>query len=149
MTKIQDIRDYDNPIRKLPVLFESDDAKLRELLIGRRVVEARINRNDEYSEGTLTLDNGVQLLVEGNEGGCACSAGDYYLENVAAFDHAITNVEVIAPLDDKYGDRSGVYKLFVYAEGIPVGQSIADFAGDDGSGYYGTGFHVYVKEIAA
>jgi hypothetical protein len=110
--------------------------KIKNLFIGRKVVKA------EGSE--LTLDDGTVLQVIPNDGGCSCGAGDYYLDNISKFDNVITNVEVKAvPYSDSEWDSGYTYQLFVYSGGIST--SVADIKGDDGNGYYGTGFEIYVK----
>lgn len=52
-------------------------------------------------------------------------------------------MQVIDPPDDKYG-RSGAYQIFVFADNRPI--NLATFEGDDGNGYYGTGFWVEVLD---
>ncbi len=110
--------------------------KIKSLFIGRKVVKA------EGSE--LTLDDGTVLQVIPNDGGCSCGAGDYYLDNLNKFDNVITDVEIKAvPYSDDTWESSYTYQLFVYSGGIST--SVADIKGDDGNGYYGTGFDIYVK----
>ncbi len=108
--------------------------KIKSLFIGRKVVKA------EGSE--LNLDDGTILQIIPNDGGCSCGAGDYYIDNITKFDNIITNVEVKDIEEDEYGEFH-TYQLFVYSGGIST--SIADIKGDDGNGYYGTGFAIYVK----
>lgn len=110
--------------------------KIKSLFIGRKVVKA------EDSE--LTLDDGTLLQVIPNDGGCSCGAGDYYLDNLNKFDNVITDVEIKAiPYSDSEWESGYTYQLFVYSGGIST--SVADIKGDDGNGYYGTGFEIYVK----
>jgi hypothetical protein len=114
--------------------YQEDEIK--NLFIGRKVVKA------EGSE--LTLDDGTILQIIPNDGGCSCGAGDYYLDNISKFDNVITNVEIKAvPESDDTWESSYTYQLFVYSGGIST--SVADIKGDDGNGYYGTGFEIYVK----
>jgi hypothetical protein len=110
--------------------------KIKSLFIGRKVVKA---------EGSdLTLDDGTVLQVIPNDGGCSCGAGDYYLDNLNKFDNVITDVEIKAvPYSDSEWESGYTYQLFVYSGGIST--SVADIKGDDGNGYYGTGFEIYVK----
>ena len=110
--------------------------KIKSLFIGRKVVKA---------EGSdLTLDDGTVLQVIPNDGGCSCGAGDYYLDNLNKFDNVITDVEIKAvPDSDSEWESGYTYQLFVYSGGIST--SVADIKGDDGNGYYGTGFDIYVK----
>lgn len=140
--------------------------RLRELLIGRSVVNARIS--DESPEryqtgptGFLTLDDGTVLKVWGNDGGCACSAGCYPLASLNGVGNAITNVEVEEhPADDgtpsvcvecgekvwNCGHPEGWYRIFVYAEDHRI--PLASFEGTDGNGYYGTGWWLNVEDAA-
>ena len=110
---------------------------IRNLFVGKKVVKAEGHE--------LTLSDGTILEIIPNEGGCSCGAGDYYLDNINKFDSVITDVEVKV-----FGGESGssdedahTYQLFVYSGGIST--SVADIKGDDGNGYYGTGFDIYVK----
>lgn len=59
----------------------SDEDAIREVLMGRRVVAAEqftqsVKIEGAYSpaEGKLTLDDGSELFVVPNIGGCICSA---------------------------------------------------------------------------
>ena len=59
---------------------------LRDRMIGRSVVSVqmggdlpRIDRWHGRAEGRITLDDGTELLLCGNDGGCSCGAGDYML----------------------------------------------------------------------
>ncbi len=114
--------------------YQEDEIK--SLFIGRKVVKA---------EGSdLILDDGTVLQVIPNDGGCSCGAGDYYLDNLNKFDNVITDVEIKAvPDSDSEWESGYTYQLFVYSGGIST--SVADIKGDDGNGYYGTGFEIYVK----
>lgn len=132
---------------------------LNEIFVGRRIVKAE---GDVPSPsdlgwyggtppvGRLTLDNGTEVYVVGNDGGCACDAGCYSLKHVAATDNIITAVKVI---DKSDGDDSpnynpdgewepGKYQIFVVTEAEEL--NVAEFEGSDGNGYYGSGFHLAV-----
>jgi hypothetical protein len=118
------------------IIGHYQEDKIKNLFIGRKVVKA------EGSE--LTLDDGTVLQVIPNDGGCSCGAGDYYLDNLNKFDNVITDVEIKAvPYSDSEWESGYTYQLFVYSGGIST--SVADIKGDDGNGYYGTGFEIYVK----
>lgn len=105
---------------------------IKNLFIGKMVTKAESNE--------LTLSDGTVLQIIPNEGGCVCGAGDYWLENINKFENVITNVEV---KENTAEDDCTVYQLFVYSGGVST--SVADIKGDDGNGYYGTGFDIYVK----
>lgn len=117
-----------------PMGYASHDNEvgLAELLVGRSIVE---------TEGeTLILDDGTELAVVGNEGCGGCPSGFYSVERVSTFPNAITSVSVVE--SEKSGET--VYSLYVYAEGV-FGE-VATITGDDGNGYYGTGFRIYVSK---
>lgn len=110
---------------------------IRNLFVGKKVVKAEGHE--------LTLSDGTILQIVPNDGGCQCGAGDYYLENINKFDNVITNVEVVENYlpPEHMWDSSQMYQIFVYSGGVST--SVADIKGDDGNGYYGTGFDIYVK----
>ena len=122
--------DYDK------IYYESDENEIRELLLYRKVVKVEGN--------TLVLDNGTELTFEGNIG-CICGAGCYSVTELNECDNVITNVEFVRDNDvknkDNYDETS--YKIFVYAEDKHI--KLAQIDGDDGNGYYGTGYTLYVK----
>lgn len=111
---------------------ENDD--LSELLVGRKVVKV--------GEDTLRLDDGRLLRVEPNEGGCSCGAGDYDLTYLTGCDNIITKVESTTEELDG-GEAATRYLIFVYAENKRI--NLVTIEGDDGNGYYGTGFRIYVS----
>ena len=116
-------------------LDQSDEEKITEILMGRRVVDV------DLDTGIATLDNEVVLQLMGNEGGCSCGAGDYDLSVLNRVDNVITNVEFEDDPDSDYEDGVG-YKIFVYAEDERI--NFAEFEGSDGNGYYGTGYQIRV-----
>lgn len=128
-------RTYDEPA-------SGDD--LSTLFVGRRIVEAEAVPEPKYGKpgGTLTLDDGTRLTIVGNEGGCACSNGDYTVTQLNTFDNIITAVEVKED-EDEYGGTGNV-SLFVYSEGID-GVEVITTEGTD-NGYYGTGFWIRVEQ---
>lgn len=107
-------------------------------LMGRRVVSVINN--------LAKLDDGTMLAFAGNEGGCACSSGDYDLTELNTVDNIITKVEFVdSPAGDDM-DGKGYYKIFVYADNVKV--NLATFEGSDGNGYYGTGYTILVTPPA-
>ena len=56
-------------------------------------------------------------------------------------DNIITNVELVCDDLEYYGEKS--YKIFVFAEDRKI--KLAQIDGDDGNGYYGTGYDIIVK----
>lgn len=116
---------------------ENNKEEIRELLVGRKVIKV----DDE----TLTLDDGKTLVLAGNDGGCSCGAGDYYLRELNGCDNIITSVEFEDnPADDTTDFYEGYYKIFVLADNNRI--NLATFEGSDGNGYYGTGYTIQVKE---
>lgn len=91
--------------------------------------------DDQTAE--LTLDNGVVLVAEGNEGCGGCSNGWYFLTALNSCDNAITNVEVVED------GAETTFSLFVYAADNRI--NLLTYEGDD-NGYYGVGYTLRVKE---
>jgi hypothetical protein len=118
---------------------EQDAAEIEKLLLGRRVVNAAL----DGEIGRLWLDDGTVLRLEGNDGGCACSAGCYDLTVLSRVDNVITRVELHNSPDGDGLHGEGVYSIFVYADNEKI--NLATFTGSDGNGYYGTGYTIHVK----
>lgn len=136
----------------------SDD--LTEVFVGKRIVAAEMGVRPPVAPaypgsdwqrpivdgtdptGLLTLDDGTQVYVAGNDGGCACSAGCYDLTKLATTDNIITSVKVIDQSSGDYSEGEGRYSIFVITAAEEL--NVAEFEGDDGNGYYGTGFHLAV-----
>lgn len=126
----------------------NDADVLRDALFGRSVVDVKMYEG--YSgpkvgyyraEGEVHLDDGTILYLAGNEGGCSCGSGDYYLSKLNDLPvNGITNVEIKAtPKSENRYEDAYTYSIFVLTMGgEPV--ELASFEGDDGNGYYGTGF---------
>lgn len=108
---------------------------MKNLLIGRKIVEIK-RFNDQTA--VLTLDNGTELIAEGNEGCGGCGNGWYYLDELNGCDNAITKVECC--MDGTYED--GVYHLFVFADNKKI--NCLQFSGGD-NGWYGTGYDLFVR----
>lgn len=129
---------------------EDNESEIAEVLVGRRIVKAELGEvgipgGTSYrskAEGLLVLDDGTELYLTGNDGGCACSAGCYPLEKVATVDNVITRARVESSPDDYYGGGEGAYRIFVFADNQEI--NVAEFVGSDGNGYYGTGFELTV-----
>jgi hypothetical protein len=116
------------------VYKERDQNEIRNLLLGHSVVQV--------SDGTLTMDDGRILTLEGNLGCNCCGSGDYALTQLSECSNVITEVEFVNNPDgvDSYG--TGVYKIFVFAEDKRI--NLATWEGSDGNGYYGTGYRITV-----
>lgn len=111
-----------------------EEEKIKELLLYRKIVKAENN--------TLLLDNGVELEICANEGCGGCSAGWYEVVELNTCENAITNVEFVEDNNTKYEDDETSYKIFVLAADERT--KILQVDGDDGNGYYGTGYTVNV-----
>jgi hypothetical protein len=122
----------------MEVYNESDEQEIAGLLMGHSVTVA--------SNSVLRLDDGTELEIIPNQGGCACSAGDYELAGLNGIENIITRVELDdtgEPADE--GDRS--YRIFVYAGDERV--NLVQVDGSDGNGYYGTGYEIRVRRQGA
>ena len=108
---------------------------VKEQLMFRKVVEVR-EVNDQIAE--LTLDNGVVLVAEGNEGCGGCGNGGFYLTALNTCDNAITSIELVEEDEE-------LYSIYVYAADNRI--NLLTYEGGD-NGYYGVGYtlHVKVKE---
>ena len=111
-----------------------ETSKIEKLLLYRKIVKV--------DDDTLYLDNGVELKVIANEGCGGCSSGWYEIMELNGCENAITNVEFVEDCDtvNDYDDKS--YKIFVLACDKRI--KILQVDGDDGNGYYGTGYTIMV-----
>ena len=109
--------------------YETDEIKA--LLLGRKVVNVKGNM--------MGLDNGTALRIHSNEGCGGCNSGWYDLDELNRVDNVITDVRFERRDTDKYG--GAVYEIYVYAEHE---QLLAKVRGDDGNGYYGTGYRIEI-----
>lgn len=127
----------------------NQDSDLTPLFVGRKIVATHMEQDGNWpvNKGTLTLDNGIVLSIEANEGGCSCSAGDYFITSLSTVDNVITNVEVIDEVTDDGWDEDHQYRIFVYTEHEAINAVVID--GSDGNGYYGTGFWITVSDPSA
>lgn len=114
---------------------ESDQQAISDLLMGHSVTVV--------AESVLRLDDGTELEIIPNQGGCGCSAGDYELTGLNGIENIITRVELDATdnPDDDYADQS--YRIYVYAGDQKV--NLVQVDGSDGNGYYGTGYEIRVR----
>lgn len=131
-------------------LKQNDAEGISVLLTGRRIVaveEGYFDRPDrEWGDtptGKLTLDDGTEVLVAPNQGGCSCSAGDYHLKSLAACDNVITDVKLAAePIGEEDWGTKQSYRIYVVADATEI--NVVQIDGDDGNGYYGTGYELIV-----
>jgi hypothetical protein len=140
---------------KRNIAYDNTD-ELKNLLVGHRIVSvtkgtrAQIDPDDwngSLEAFTYTLDNGVELIAAGTDGGCACSNGCFTLTEGALPDNAITNVEVAE--DYSYGSQqvgAATIRMFVYS-GDEKTELFSSSGGDNG--YYGWGHAIYAQEVFA
>ena len=140
--------------------------RLRELLVGKKITQVRMTEEghrrpegmweEPGPTGYLTLSDGTELVLWGNDGGCACGAGCYPLTELNGCDNIITNVDVdYRPDGDELPCQTcgavgcwnhnddGYFRIFVFAEDRRI--PLASFEGSDGNGYYGTGWWLEVR----
>lgn len=116
----------------------NSDKDFSSVLVGRSIKEAK--------NGALWLDNGIKLKIIPNEGGCSCGAGDYSLTALNKCDNIITSCHLVHETTAIDGEDPNIWRLFVFAGNEAVNAFTVE--GDDGNGYYGTGFEVLVSEAS-
>ena len=128
-----------------------DTTEVEALLVGRRIVKIkRVKNGSENGDlAILTLDNGTKIELGGHDGGCACSSGCYelgHLTDLSEVDNIITSVlfDSSGVTSGSYEELGGEYRIFVFAGNRAI--QLAGFDGDDGNGYYGTGYYLTVKD---
>ena len=115
---------------------EDEHTKIRKLLLGRKV--------GVISDDHMKLDDGTVILIDPNEGCGGCSSGGYYLSDLNSCDNIITAVDFeTSERKNEHGEEETVYRVFVVAEDKRI--NLYAVAGDDGNGYYGTGYVLYVR----
>jgi len=127
---------------------------LKEILFGRRIVDVRPGNKNYYDHGmetsALILDDGTTVYVVPNEGCGGCSAGNWWVENIATTNNAITDVRWVT---DSYhsnpdiGDCSEKVQIFVYTESSTEAEEILTLAGYEDNGFYGEGFELFLVGV--
>lgn len=121
-------------------LDQDSESAIQELLVGRRIINAYI---DKQRNGIFVLDNGILIVAEGNEGCWGCSSGWYEVAKVSTCDNIITNVRLHnEPDEEAFDDTAGIYEIYVVADNAEI--NILKFTGSDGNGWYGTGYTLRV-----
>jgi len=113
----------------------TEEEKIRALLVGRQIVKV--------SHDAMTLDNGTQIVVEPNAGCGGCCSGWYNIDELNRCEAVITSVrtEATDQADEHMVDMR-TYRIYVLAADR---ESVAlSVSGDDGNGYYGTGYELVV-----
>ena len=114
---------------------EDSEQEIIGLLMGHSVTVA--------GDALLRLDDGTELEIIPNQGGCACSAGDYDLTALNEVDNIITRVDFETAETDDYGGKS--YRIFVYTGDERI--NLLSIDGSDGNGHYGTGYEIRVRSV--
>lgn len=83
------------------------------------------------------------MTIEANEGCSGCSNGWYGITELNDCNNVITNVELVCDNDCKDSEDKTSYKIFVYVEDKHI--KLLQVDGNDGNGYYGKGYTIYVK----
>lgn len=121
--------------REITLDQNSDDGLYTQILRGRYVTS--------IDGSTITLDDGTELHIQGNAGCGGCSSGWYWLEETFKRGNRkarIMSAYVACDEDDTDEEAPSVYTIFVMVDGNPHQLPLATVRGDDGNGYYGTGF---------
>lgn len=122
------------PSSQLPYAVNHNERdKITRLLVGRKVTKVDGDH--------LQLDDGTRIEAIGNEGCPGCSSGGYDLTALNTVDNVITRVE----FDYQPEDTAGWYRIFVFADNQQI--NLMQFDGDDGLGFYGTGFELRVRPV--
>lgn len=136
----------------MKMLKEHQEDEIRDLLMGHCVVKVEVfeegfRLKGSYSDakGKLTLDDGREVYVVPNEGGCSCGAGDYDLSSLERVDNIITRVDFEATEEgpDEW-EKDTTYRIFVLAGHERI--NMLSIQGSDGNGYYGTGYELVVAD---
>lgn len=125
-----------------------NEALLKELLIGRRIVEVK---DGGYDTSGLVLDNDTIIYVAPNEGCGGCTAGRWWIERINKADSAITDVrwdEQTFNYDESYEEECDIrVKIFVYTESDIEAKEILTLEGYEDNGFYGEGFELYLVGV--
>ena len=118
---------------KKRTIYYSDKKEIVELFVGKAV--------HKVDADTLLLSDGMVLEIIPNTGGCSCGGGDYDIAVLNGVENIITNVEIVE--NEVASDWKTSYDIFVLAGDQRI--NLLSVQGDDGSGYYGTGYWITVR----
>jgi hypothetical protein len=131
-------------------LTQNSEREIRELLLGRKIIAAEQGTFkfgdgwDKSADGKLTLDNGAVVFVVPNEGCGGCSAGWYEIEHLTTVENAITSVRLTEEVEsDEFYEPDRSYRIYVIADNKEI--NVVQIDGNDGNGYYGTGYELIVQ----
>lgn len=118
-------------------LDHEDATEIKNLMLGRIIVSVQGD--------SLTLDNGTELRILPNEGCGGCSNGHYQLDFLKQVDNVITDVKFNEEfVDERPYDFPTIYSIYVYTDSMTTAIPLAEISGNDGNGYYGTGYRINV-----
>lgn len=112
--------------------------RIRTLLLGHRIAK--------IADDHLQLDDGTVIKIVANSGCGGCPSGNYDLTELNGCDNVVTAVDFVEGVGGNTGDPWGnvsVYSVFVIAEDRRI--NLYTVEGDDGNGYYGTGYELLVR----
>lgn len=121
--------------QRVSEIREDDEDAIRSLLVGHRI--------EKVAEDHIRLDDGTLVKLVGHDGGCVCSAGCYDLTELSGVDNVITDVKIEREDETDDDETDSTYRIFVFTGAEKI--NLATFEGTDGNGYYGTGFHLFVR----
>lgn len=125
------------------IYWDDSEETYKQLLLYRKIVEVRGN---SY-QGELVLDDGTVLKIVPNEGCSGCGAGYFYIDELNTCDNIITDVQIeydTGRYNRNFDSNDECIRIFVLAEDTRI--KIIDVSGNEGNGYYGRGFVIYVEK---
>lgn len=116
---------------KLVQISYGDDEQIKKLLLGRKIVKV--------ADDQVKLDNGDLVKIVPNVDCCVA----YNITDLNDVDNIITRVECVVEDEEPAEVFAGTYAVYVVAEHKKI--KAWGVSGDDGNGYYGTGYQLFVK----
>lgn len=104
--------------------------RLREVVIGRKLLSAE--------GGTITLDNGTKISIEGSSDCCAW--GDATIGKIIDSEHVITGVRSV---DDGDPNKATVFLMTDAGSAMEISQEW-----EESNGYYFYGLYFTVTEVS-
>lgn len=99
------------------------------------------------NDTTLYLSNGAVVDVNPNSGCWGCVSGNFSVSQLNQIENVITNVEVSKNQDPENQEKT-VYTIFVYTELTAGKETLVEVYGDEGNGWYGTGYTLEVTHVS-
>ena len=123
-------------------VYFPEEADWEDILVGHRIVKAE----EADDDAILTLDNGTRIKVQANQGCGGCANGWYWVSHIATVDNIITSVhtEVEPQSEPSVYSEAYAYRVFVVTATEEL--EVLTVEGDDGNGYYGSGYSLLLLE---